>query len=69
MSVIAIEATIEDGQIRLPNHLNLPEHTKVYIIIPDLRVDQVSHIYSPHLKYREQAADFVLEVGEESPDA
>jgi len=58
MSVIAIEATIEDGQIRLPNHLNLPEQVAENLNAPSYYptwVERWGEIASPllwsHAKY------------------
>ena len=67
-SVTTIEAIIENGQIRLPSSIRLPEKAKVYVIIPDVKMPSVSYIGSPHLVRPEQAADFQKEVVEESSD-
>ncbi|HEX8070743.1 MAG TPA: hypothetical protein VF546_12380 [Pyrinomonadaceae bacterium] len=69
MSVTAIEAIVENGQIRLPSSLRLPERAKVYVLIPDVKMPSVSYIGSPRLAHPEQAADFQKEVIEESSDA
>jgi hypothetical protein len=69
MSVMTVEAVVEDGQIRLPGHLRIPDRTKVYVVIPGVEVDNVARIVSPRLARREQAADFVLEVIEAEPNA
>jgi hypothetical protein len=68
MSVTAIEAIVENGQIRLPSSVRLPEKAKVYVLIPDVKVPSVSYIGSPRLAHPEQAADFQKEVVEESSD-
>ena len=69
MSVVTIEAVIEDGQIRLPPNVRLPDQTKVYIVIPGMEVEQVVRLASPRLARPEQIADFTLEVVEAAPDA
>jgi len=69
MSVTTIEAVVENGQIRLPSSVRLPEKAKVYVLIPDVRMPAASYVGSPRLAYPEQAADFQKEVVEESPDA
>lgn len=69
MSVTTVEAIVENGQIRLPSNVRLPEKTKVYVIIPDVRMSPVSYVGSPRLAHPEQAADFQKEVVEESSDA
>jgi len=69
MSVTTIEAIVENGQIRLPSSVRLPEKAKVYVLIPDVRIPAASYIGRPHLAHPEQAADFQKEVAEESSDA
>ena len=69
MSVTTIEAIVENGQIRLPSSIHLPEKAKVYVLIPDVKMPEISYIGSPRLAHPEQAADFQKEVVEESSDA
>jgi len=69
MSVTTIEAIVENGQIRLPSSIRLPEKAKVYILIPDVKMPALSYVGSPRLAHPEQAADFKKEVVEESSDA
>ena len=69
MSVTTIEAIVENGQIRLPSSIRLPEKAKVYVLIPDVSMPSASYIGSPRLAHPEQAADFQKEVVEESSDA
>ncbi len=69
MSVITIEGVVENGQVRLPASVRLPERAKVYVIVPDIEVPKVAYIGSPRLVRQEQAADFEKVVAEESHDA
>jgi len=69
MSVTTIEAVVENGQIRLPSSVRLPERAKVYVLIPDVEVQPTFYVGSPRLARPEQAADFQKEVVEESSDA
>lgn len=69
MSVITIEALVENGQIRLPSSVHLPENGKVYVIIPDVAVLPISYIGSPRLVRPEQAVDFQKKVVKENSDA
>ena len=69
MSVTTIEAIVENGQIRLPASVRLPEKAKVYVLIPDVKMPGISYIGSPRLAHPEQAADFQKKVIEESSDA
>jgi len=66
MSVTTIEASVENGQIRLPPSVRLPEKAKVYVVVPDAEVSTTAYVGSPRLVHPEQAIDFVKEVVEES---
>lgn len=69
MGVTTFEGVVENGQIRLPAAVRLPERTRVYVVIPDVEVQSVAYIGSPRLVHPEQAADFQKEVLEEPSDA
>ena len=69
MGVIALEGVVDHGQIHLKNNIRLPEKTRVYVVIPDIQIEQASHLVSPRLAHREEAAGFRMEVIEESSDA
>jgi hypothetical protein len=68
MSVTAIEGVVEDGLIRLPNSVHLPENAKVYVVVPDAADPMAVRVHSPRLVNPEQAADFNKEVVEEEVD-
>jgi hypothetical protein len=57
-----IEGIVENGAIRLPGNMSLPEKTKVLVIVPDLRGDNAARVESPRLARPEQAADFRKQV-------
>ena len=69
MSVTTIEGVVENGQIRLPVSVHLPERTKVYVIVPDGETKTIPYVGSPSLAHPEQARDLTKEVIEEDPDA
>jgi hypothetical protein len=69
MGVTTFEGVVENGQIRLPAAVRLPERTRVYVVIPDFEVQSIAYIGSPRLVHPEQAADFKKEVIEEPSDA
>jgi hypothetical protein len=69
MKVTTYEATVENGQIKLPEAVQLPEHATVYIVIPGPQAGSTIHIRSPRLVDRESAADFKLEVLKVDQDA
>ena len=58
MGVTTFEGIVENGQIRLPAAVRLPERAKVYVVIPDVEVETVAYLGSPRLVHPEQAADF-----------
>ncbi|HEX3035860.1 MAG TPA: hypothetical protein VHT73_12165 [Thermodesulfobacteriota bacterium] len=62
MKVTTFEGVVENGQIRLPANVRLPEKAKVYVVIPDVEVETVAYIGSPRLVHPEQSADFKKEV-------
>ena len=69
MQVSAFEGVVENGQIRLDANIDLPEKTRVYVIIPGFETPKAVHIYSPRLANPKQAVDFKKEVIEETPNA
>lgn len=62
MKIATFEAIVENGQIRLPPSIHLPEQAKVYVVIPGIEVPSAPYIGSPRLARREQASDFQKEV-------
>ena len=71
MAVTTYEGVVEKGKIRLKAGIKLPENAKVYIVVPDLKMDKkkVIQILSPRLAHREDAARFKMTVTEEKPNA
>ena len=73
----AYEAVYENGAIQLPANVRLPEHTKVYVVVPEsdcidlpkLEPGRAIYIRSPRLAHPEQYVDFIKEVAEEDADA
>jgi hypothetical protein len=64
MSILAIEAKVENGQIRLPDGVTLPEKATVFVVVPEVQTVPQARVFSPRLRHPEQAADFVKEVSE-----
>lgn len=62
MEIISFEGEINSGQIKLPPNLNIPDKTKVYIIIPNIKIKNKAFIDSPRLTNPKQAADFKKEI-------
>lgn len=73
MTILTVEGVIEDGVVRLKGKVNLPEKTKVYVIVPELEYGEsqpvTAHVSSPRLAIREQIVDFHMDVTEEPDDA
>jgi hypothetical protein len=69
MSVRTFEGEVEKGQIKLKTPVDLPDRTKVYVVVPGVEVVGSARIHSPRLAHPEQAAAFELEIEEAPPDA
>lgn len=69
MNISPIEGIVENGQIRLLGSIQLPENTKVYVVVSDHESKPRARIYSPRLAHPEQADDFIKQVIEVSVDA
>lgn len=63
------EGVVENGQVILPPDADIPEKTRVYVLVPDADARRVPHIGSPRLVHPEQAKDFKMEVIEDANDA
>lgn len=63
------EGIVQNGNVRLPDGIHLPEMTKVYVVVPDAEPQRVVHLRSPRLVHPEQAIDFKMEIVEEGTDA
>lgn len=69
MRVTTFEGFVENGQVRLPGDVRLPEKARVYVVVPEAEVKSVAFIGSPRLAHPEQAADFAKEVVEDDRNA
>ena len=69
MGVATFEAVVENGQIRLPLDVHLPENAKVYVVAPGVEPESIASLASPHLAHPEQAEDFKMEIVEGGHDA
>ena len=65
MSAETFEGVVEQGQIKLNSDVRLPDGTKVFIVVPDIEIEEAGvHLHSPRLARPEQSADFEMEVVE-----
>ena len=69
MSVTTFEGIVENGQIRLPPDICLPEKAKVYVVIPNGDLPPPAFLASPRLAHPEEAIDFKKEVIQDPPNA
>jgi hypothetical protein len=69
MSVITLEGVVEHGQIRLTTNFQLPDNIKVFVVVPDIEIQQSARIITPRLLQRDKVADFAMEVIEDASDA
>jgi len=72
MAVMTYEGVVQDGRVRLPAGVELPEKARVYVVVPEcivVELPRTARIASPRLANPKQAADFVKEVVEEHTDA
>ncbi len=37
MKTTTYEGTVENGQVKLPDTVHLPDHTKVFVVVPDMK--------------------------------
>jgi hypothetical protein len=66
MSTVTYEGIVQGGRIRLKGNVHLPENARVYVVVPDVDVERVARVSTPHLVNREQTKDFNMEVVEDS---
>ncbi len=69
MSVVTYEGVVENGQIRLEGDVKLPEHARVYVLLPNALDAPVARIASPRLVDPRDLARFTVEVVEDRTDA
>ncbi len=63
------EGIIENGRVRLPPNVGIPEKTRVYVLVTDTENLTVPYVASPHLANREQVKDFEKRIIEDTIDA
>jgi hypothetical protein len=65
MNTLTLDATIENGKIRLLTPIWLPDNTRVFVVVPETEIimepGKSLHLGSPRLKYPSDASAFVLE--------
>lgn len=69
MAMLTVEGVFENGRSRLSDNVALPEHTKVYVVIPDVEAKPLAYSGNPRLVRPEQAGDFAKQIIEAPADA
>jgi hypothetical protein len=69
MEVMTLEGVMYKGHMRLKTHIQRADNTTVYAVVPGAKLERTVHLTSPCVVYREQSADFVMEIVEASPNA
>jgi hypothetical protein len=62
MKVLTYEAIVERGRVKLPESVRLPEHAKVYVVVPGAEELPAFRIQTPRLLRPEQVSDFAMEI-------
>ena len=62
------EGLVENGHVTLPPNADIPDQTRVYVLVPDVETRRTFHVPSPRLVHREQAKDFEMQVIEDETD-
>lgn len=63
------EGVVENGQVTLPPNADIPEKTRVYVLVPDVKTQRTYNIPGARLVHPEQAKDFEKQVIEDTTDA
>ncbi len=63
------EGIIENGRVTLPPNTDIPDKTRVYVLVPDAEMQPTLYVASPRLVHPEQAKDFEKQIIEETTDA
>ncbi len=63
------EGVVENGHVTLPPEADIPDKTRVYVLVPNPDVDLTYKIMSPRFADPEQVKDFKMEVIDESQNA
>jgi hypothetical protein len=62
------EGVVENGHVTLPPNVDIPDKTRVYVLVPDAKTQRTYNIPGARLAHPEQAKDFEMEVIEDTTD-
>ena len=69
MSVTTYEAIVENGQVKLPEGAAIPDHTRVYVVVPSESLTERVHMRSPRLAHPSDVQYFAKKVDVVTDDA
>ena len=65
MNTLTLDATVENGTIRLLSPIWLPDNIRVFVVIPETEIvmeaGRAVHLRSPLLRHLKDASAFALE--------
>jgi hypothetical protein len=67
MSVTTFEGIVENGRVRLPEGVVLPEHQAVFVVVPNTNPPTTEKLPGVRLTNPEDAAKFAMKVSWEKP--
>ena len=59
------EGVVENGRVRLPPDADIPDGTRVWVVVPAAETHPAAHVPTPHLVNPDQTKDFELKIIEE----
>jgi hypothetical protein len=63
------EGVVENGHVTLPPDVDIPDKTRVYVLVPDAKTRKTYYIPGARLVHPEQVKDFEKQVIEDTTDA
>ena len=63
------EGIMKNGRVKLPPGAQIPNETRVYVVVPELETIPLPYVASPKLANPEQAQDFEKRIVDDITDA
>ena len=63
------EGVVENGHVTLPIDADIPDKTRVYVLVPDRETRKTFSIPGARLVHPEQAKDFEMQVSDDTTNA
>ncbi len=58
----AYEGVVENGRVKLPPNADIPDGTRVWVVVPAAETHPLPRVATPHLANPDQAKDFEKEI-------